>query len=183
VTLSPSRPSTRAVALSLCALFLSLQSLPARAQDDDPWLGHDKMLHFGVSSALGAGGYGGAALLVKPRWQRALIGGALALSVGGAKELWDLAAHGDPSWRDFTWDVAGSAVGVGVGYLIDLTVSYVLARRRRAEPPSRQTLSTCIERIAASGFSGGNSRSCVWSSATRSRLTSAIFISPCEPSR
>jgi putative lipoprotein len=126
----------------LFALFLSLQALPARAQDDDPWLGHDKMAHFGVSIALGAGGYGGATLLVKPRWQRALIGGAVALSVGGAKELWDLAGHGDPSWRDFTWDLAGSTVGVALGYLIDLTVSHVQARRRARHTLSARSLQT-----------------------------------------
>jgi putative lipoprotein len=147
VTVSPSRPSTRAVALALLALFLCQQARPARAQDDDPWLGHDKVLHFSVSIALGAGGYGGAALLVKPRWQRALLGGAVAVSVGGAKELYDLAGHGDPSWRDFTWDLAGSAVGVGLGYLIDLTVSHVLARRRarRVHTLSVQGLqATCL---------------------------------------
>ncbi len=92
---------------------------PARA--DDGW-GRDKSLHFGISIALGAGGYGGASLLVKPRWARALLGGGLAIGVGGAKELWDI-RHGDPSWKDFTWDVIGSAAGVTVAYLLDLTLS------------------------------------------------------------
>jgi putative lipoprotein len=99
-------------------LVLCLAS-PARA---DEWWGRDKSLHFGVSIALGASGYGGASLVTRPRWARAAIGGGFALSVGATKELWDI-QHGDPSWRDFTWDVAGSAVGVAVAYVLDLTLS------------------------------------------------------------
>lgn len=81
---------------------------------------------------LGAGGYGGASLLVEPRWARAALGGGFAIGVGGAKELWDL-RHGDPSWRDFTWDVIGSAAGVTVAYLLDLALS---AARPVAQPRS-----------------------------------------------
>jgi putative lipoprotein len=98
--------------------FLLVLCLAVPARADDGW-GRDKSLHFGISVALGAGGYGGSALLVQPRWQRALLGGGFAIGVGGAKELWDI-RHGDPSWKDFTWDVAGAAVGVTVAYLLDL---------------------------------------------------------------
>lgn len=129
-------PSPRIVALALLVFLLCQQASRLQAQDEDPWLARDKAQHFGVSIALGASGYGGAAMVVKPRWQRALIGGAFAISVGGAKELYDLAGHGDPSWRDFTWDLVGSAVGVGLGYLIDLTVAHVMAKRRRAQSQS-----------------------------------------------
>ncbi|MET0283292.1 MAG: hypothetical protein ABW352_02440 [Polyangiales bacterium] len=99
-----------------CFLLVLCLAKPARA---DAWWGRDKSLHFGISIALGAGGYAGSALLLRPRWQRALLGGAFAIGVGGAKELWDI-RHGDPSWKDFTWDVAGSASGVAVAYLLDL---------------------------------------------------------------
>jgi uncharacterized protein YfiM (DUF2279 family) len=116
--------------LLVLAWLVWLHAPAAEARDDDPWLGHDKVLHFSVSVALGAGGYGAAALLVEPRWQRAAIGGSLALAVGGAKELYDLSYRGDPSWRDFTWDVLGSAVGVGVGYLIDRALAHLLHRER-----------------------------------------------------
>ncbi|HEX5660247.1 MAG TPA: hypothetical protein VFX59_23795 [Polyangiales bacterium] len=102
------------------SLFLVL-CLAAPAHADD-WWGRDKSLHFGISIVLGAGGYAGSAPLVRPRWARAAIGGGFAVGVGGAKELWDI-RHGDPSWRDFTWDVAGSAVGVTVSSLLDLALT------------------------------------------------------------
>lgn len=112
----------------LCCLLLLWPARSVHAQD--AWLGRDKALHFGISLALGAGGYGAAAPLVEPRWARASLGGGFALTVGGAKELWDR-KHGDPSWRDFSWDAAGSAVGVGIAYLLDLAISR--ARRPRAQ--------------------------------------------------
>jgi putative lipoprotein len=90
--------------------------------DDDPWLGRDKALHFGVSSAIASGSYAGTALLLDPPWQRALVAAGFTLSVGAGKELYDATGHGDASWRDFTWDALGCAVGVGVALLIDLAL-------------------------------------------------------------
>jgi len=94
---------------------------PSRAEDE--WFGPDKALHFGVSVGLAGGGYGVSALFLAPRTERAAVGAAFSLSLGAAKEFHDLAGHGDPSWRDFTWDVAGSAVGVGLGLLLDVLIA------------------------------------------------------------
>jgi putative lipoprotein len=105
------------VALALGCLALEG---PARAADPDPWWGRDKALHFSLSIGLGSGGYAGSALWVPERWQRAASGAGFSLSLGAGKELFDLAGYGDPSWRDFTWDVAGTALGVGAAYLLDL---------------------------------------------------------------
>ena len=52
---------------------------------------------------------------------------AVALAAGAAKELWDVAGPGDASWRDFTWDVVGTATGVAVAFAI-------YAALRRAVP-------------------------------------------------
>jgi putative lipoprotein len=91
-----------------------------RAEERDPWFGHDKALHFGASFILAGGGYGGAALLTRRTELRAATGAGLALSAGIAKELlYDRYYGGDPSWRDFTWDVVGTATGVAVSWLID----------------------------------------------------------------
>jgi putative lipoprotein len=103
------------------ALVALLTAGPARAED--AWLGRDKALHFGVSVGLAGGGYGISSLFLEPRWQRAAAGSAFSLSLGAAKELHDLAGRGDASWRDFTWDVAGTAVGIGLGLVLDLLIA------------------------------------------------------------
>ena len=45
------------------------------------------------------------------------------LTLGAGKELWDMTGRGDPSWRDFTWDVLGTAVGVALAVGVDALVS------------------------------------------------------------
>jgi putative lipoprotein len=92
----------------------------ASAEQSDPWWGKDKALHFGISAGLAAGGYAASTAFVEPRWQRAAIGSGFALSLGAGKELYDLSGHGDPSWKDFAWDVAGTAVGIAIALAVDL---------------------------------------------------------------
>jgi putative lipoprotein len=111
----------RAIAGLLAAL--SLSPAPAAAEERDPWFGPDKALHFGVSTGLAAGGYAGSSIVFDRPWQRAVAGASFSLSLGAAKELHDLAGRGDPSWRDFTWDVAGTAVGVALALAVDLALS------------------------------------------------------------
>ena len=105
------------------ALALAFTSTPAAASDSDPWFGPDKALHFGVSVGLSAAGYAAISPWLESRSERALVGGAFSLSLGGGKELWDLTGHGDPSWRDFTWDVLGTAVGVALAASVDALLS------------------------------------------------------------
>jgi putative lipoprotein len=91
----------------------------AAAADRDPWLGPDKALHFAAAGAIALGGYGvGAEITSKPEY-RVALGVAAGLTAGAAKELWDLSGHGDPSWRDFTWDAIGAVTGALVGLAID----------------------------------------------------------------
>jgi len=116
-----------------CALALSLWPRAATASEADPWFGPDKALHFGVSVGLAAGGYAAASPWLEKRGERALVGGAFSLTLGAGKELWDLAGHGDPSWRDFTWDVIGTAAGLAVAVGIDALVN------RDHEPPAQGT--------------------------------------------
>jgi putative lipoprotein len=66
---------------------------------------------------------------------RAAAGATLALGAGIAKELLDLAGTGDPSWRDLTWDVVGTATGVLVASGIDYLI-------RRASRPVPQPVSS-----------------------------------------
>lgn len=112
-----------------------LLARPARADDPDPWLGTDKALHFGVSAALAGTGYGVSSLVLDEPATRALAGAGFSLTLGASKELYDLAGHGDPSWKDVTWDIAGTAVGVGVALLVDA----LLSKEAKAEPTGSGT--------------------------------------------
>jgi putative lipoprotein len=118
---------------SFAALFVVatlLASGTAAARDADPWFGPDKALHFGLSVALSAGGYAASSVWLDTRGERALAGSAFSLTLGAGKELWDLSGHGDPSWRDFTWDVLGTAVGVALAAGVDALTS----SKREATP-------------------------------------------------
>jgi putative lipoprotein len=95
----------------------------ARADDPDPWFGPDKALHCGISAGLAGGGYALSALVLDRPWQRAIAGASFSLAIGGGKELYDMAGHGDASWKDFTWDVAGTAIGIGIALLVDAAIT------------------------------------------------------------
>jgi putative lipoprotein len=121
--------------LPLAALVLTgltMSSAAARAQDADPWFARDKALHFDVSAGIAAAGYGvSAGWLVDARWKALAIGGGVALAAGAGKELLD-ATHvlgGDPSWRDFTWDVIGTVAGLAIAWGVDLLLGGVSAQQ------------------------------------------------------
>ncbi len=120
--------------LHLAALVLTglTMSSVARAQEADPWFARDKALHFDVSAGIAAAGYGvSAGWLVDARWKALAIGGGVALAAGAGKELLD-ATHvlgGDPSWKDFTWDVIGTVAGLAIAWGVDLLLGGVSARQ------------------------------------------------------
>lgn len=103
--------------LLLALLFVSKESAA-----EDAWLARDKFDHFVVSSSVAAETYLVAAAHVKARGWALVIAGGTSLALGGAKEAWDLAGHGDPSWRDFAWDVIGTTAGLGLAFCIDLAI-------------------------------------------------------------
>jgi putative lipoprotein len=110
-------------ALALALLTLAVPRAAAAAPPDpDPWFGPDKALHFTLSALITSGGYGAGALFVQPLPARIAFGAGLGITVGATKELIDLAGFGDPSWKDFAWDVLGTAVGVGICVSIDVAV-------------------------------------------------------------
>jgi putative lipoprotein len=107
-----------AVALA-AALACLLVDTPARAGTDD-WFGPDKELHFGATAGLAVLGYGATSYFSDDRRLRLAVGAGLGIAVGAAKELWDLAGHGDPSWKDFAWDVVGTAAGLLLSWGLDV---------------------------------------------------------------
>jgi putative lipoprotein len=113
------RLASASVAGLVALLIASSQPAVALAQSGDDWLGRDKALHFSFSAAIAAGGYGGAALVTPDRRWRLVTGGGLAIAAGAGKEIADAYGFGDPSWKDFTWDLIGTATGLGVAWLCD----------------------------------------------------------------
>lgn len=103
--------------------MLLCSTVAAAQQDPDPWFAPDKALHFSFSAGIAGLGYGGAALFTEDRAVRLAVGGGLALTAGIAKELLDLAGLGQPSWKDLVWDLAGTATGLLVSWLVDLLVT------------------------------------------------------------
>jgi putative lipoprotein len=125
--------TVRIVPVVVLALALPLAApSAARAQDADPWLSRDKALHFDVSAGIAAAGYGASAgWLVDARWKALAIGGGVTIALGAGKELldWSGVIHGDPSWKDFTWDVLGTMAGLALAWGVDLLLGGVNAQR------------------------------------------------------
>jgi putative lipoprotein len=118
--------STARIFAPLTLVAFMSAAAPARATppvaDPDPWFGRDKALHFGVSAGITGAAYGITALASDDIRIRIAFGAGVGVLAGAAKELADLAGLGDPSWKDFTWDLIGTAVGVGIAISIDIAV-------------------------------------------------------------
>ena len=109
-----------ATSAALLAALLAVRT--ASADPADPWWGPDKKEHFSFSAGLATVGYATTSLGTDSRPLCLLGGAGLALGAGLAKEARDLSGRGDPSWRDVTWDVLGTATGLGISLLFDLAV-------------------------------------------------------------
>lgn len=95
----------------------------SQAHAEDRWWARDKALHFGVSGALAAGGYGASSLVFDERWQRAGVGASVALTAGIAKEAYDEIDYGGASYKDMVFDVAGTALGIATAWLVDFAIN------------------------------------------------------------
>jgi putative lipoprotein len=91
----------------------------ARADAADPFWAPDKALHFAVAGAIAGAGYGVTTQLTEDRWKAFAVGAGAALGAGALKEGLDAAGMGDPSWKDFAWDVIGAAAGLAVAWAVD----------------------------------------------------------------
>lgn len=78
-----------------------------QAPRDDRWLARDKALHFVVSAAIQAGSHTLLRATGADYRDASLGAGALTLTAGVAKELWDRADGRFFSMKDLTTDVLG----------------------------------------------------------------------------
>ena len=95
---------------------------PSAAADPDPWWGTDKALHMGVCAGITGGGYGLATQITDDVAGRAALAASLGIGAGLGKEVLDAMGLGDPSWKDFLWDVIGTSLAVTVAVSIDFGV-------------------------------------------------------------
>lgn len=103
----------------------ALSATPAARADErrDPWFGPDKALHFGATFGLAGAGYGLGAAAGADRPGRLALGASIALGAGLGKEVADALGLGTPSWKDFTWDVLGTVLGVTTAFCFDLALT------------------------------------------------------------
>ena len=102
------------------AAFVAVAT-PAEAQDR--FFAPDKGLHFGVSFALTASGYGASALVFEDRTISMVTGATLGLGLGIAKEGYDAVAGSGWSWNDLAWDAIGVGSGLAFAWLLDRLLS------------------------------------------------------------
>ncbi len=91
----------------------------AEDNDDDEWWGVDKALHFGAGFGLAAAGYGIGIVCWDDRLAASGLGLGIGIAAAGAKESLDAAGLGSPSWKDFTWTLIGTALGIGLSVSFD----------------------------------------------------------------
>lgn len=120
VAIPPRRSCAAGVCLGL--LLAAGAQRPAGAAEGDAWFARDKALHFSASAVIAGGGYAAASPFTEHALWRALVGAGLGVTAGMLKEGIDATRSGDPSWRDFSWDLVGTAVGVGVAACVDWLV-------------------------------------------------------------
>ena len=105
------------------ALFLMIFVWPVRA---DNWMGPDKVAHIGVTAGLTSGTYG-LLCVYKPDMDmghRALWAVTAGLGAGLFKEGLDLVFNtGEPSYKDLTMDVVGTATGLIIMLIFDSALS------------------------------------------------------------
>ena len=112
------------VLAGVCALTAYLAPAVCHAQTSpDPWWGRDKALHFSISTGISATGYGIARFAGSSRTTGWLIGVGASAAIGAGKEVADMTGMGQASWRDFTWDIAGSLLGATIAWGLDLALT------------------------------------------------------------
>ena len=88
--------------------FWLVFSLTQVHRPKDPWFGGDKLQHFFTSAVVQSMSYG-ALRAAGVNHGPALAGATVTtLTVGVAKEVHDLQVKNEFSYRDLTWDVAGT---------------------------------------------------------------------------
>jgi uncharacterized protein YfiM (DUF2279 family) len=104
--------------LLVFSLHLGGVRSPAAFRDSsgyaDRWFARDKAQHFFMAAFIQTTAFGSLRAAGLSR-NASLAGATVATSaVSVGKELWDRTHHGDPSFKDLTWDAAGMAAATAL---------------------------------------------------------------------
>jgi uncharacterized protein YfiM (DUF2279 family) len=108
-------------ALTVCAEIPEYISSNSPRNENDRWLGNDKLYHFALSAVISSGSF----YVYYDRLHNNESGsyyfsGGVTISLGALKEYYD-AKHPQKhqaSWKDFAVDVVGVGFGLTLSYLI-----------------------------------------------------------------
>jgi putative lipoprotein len=92
---------------------------PPSPEPEDAWFGPDKAIHLSAAFGISVAGYVTGVAAFDERWAGLVLGFGVATALGGIKEGIDAAGAGQPSWKDFFWDVVGASLGVGLSVTFD----------------------------------------------------------------
>lgn len=101
----------------VAALLAGCSTFHQSKDEEDHWWAEDKAKHFSLSAATSFGTTWGARAAGAPTTPAAAGGFTVTISGGLLKELWDATASDGSgwSWKDLTWDLAGTTAGTWVG--------------------------------------------------------------------
>jgi uncharacterized protein YfiM (DUF2279 family) len=111
----------------------------SQAANRDPWFSERKLIHFGATAELASNGYTLGTAFWDQAWPRLALGAGLAITAGVGKEVYDVANHGEFSFKDLTWDALGTATGLLISWLLD---KYLFAPRRQGSSPPTSAIAT-----------------------------------------
>ena len=98
-------------------------------EPEDAWFGPDKALHLSAAFGISVAGYVTGVAAFDERWAGLALGFGVATTLGGIKEGIDAAGAGQPSWKDFFWDVVGASLGVGLAVTFDAALRGPVEKR------------------------------------------------------
>jgi len=111
---------TAGVVLILGMLLSGCSTFHWSKDEEDQWWAEDKAKHVSLSAASSFAATWGSRSLGVPTETAAAGGFTLTISAGALKEIWDATASDGSgwSWKDFAWDLAGTAAGTWAGSVV-----------------------------------------------------------------
>ena len=100
---------------SLILMFILISGCTTLKHPQEPWFGKDKMQHFAVSTAIGAGTTKLARNNGATKCNALSTGIGMTIVIGAGKETYDKYIKGTFwNWKDMFWNLVGGLIGSAV---------------------------------------------------------------------